>query len=108
VSTEKPLFIPLIRKWYEAFASGKKTFEMRAYGKQWSEKYCYEGRAVTLSLGYGKAHRLHGFVKDFRCVPWDQCSLVHRMILRECMGPEIIGKDIAYIYIDLKTAQPVG
>jgi len=62
----KPLFIPLKREYYEQFAAGTKTKELRKYGPRWNEKHCYPGRRVTLSLGYGKAHRLTGTVIGFR------------------------------------------
>jgi hypothetical protein len=64
--TEKPIFIPLRAEWYEAFERGEKTEEIRQYGRQWNEKTCRVGRAVTLSYGYGKARRLHGVISGFR------------------------------------------
>jgi hypothetical protein len=63
---EKPLFIPLKRKFYIAFADGIKDTEYRRYGARWNERTCRVGRAVTISLGYGKAHRLSGVVVGFR------------------------------------------
>lgn len=63
--SEKPLFVPLTAKWYAEFNDGKKTHEIRPYGPRWNEKTCRVGRAVTLSRGYGKAHRLQGEVTRF-------------------------------------------
>jgi hypothetical protein len=60
----KPLFIPLITKFYEAFERGDKTTELRMYGQRWNEKTCYVGREVILSKGYGKKHRLEGIIVD--------------------------------------------
>ncbi len=57
-----PLFVPLKGIHYDAFANGKKTFELRRYGRQWTEKNIYFGRNVTISYGYGKQCRLHGFI----------------------------------------------
>lgn len=61
-----PLFIPLKREYFEAFKSGSKTEELRRYGPRWNERTCLVGRPVTLSLGYGKAHRLTGTIERFK------------------------------------------
>ena len=61
----KALFIPLKRKYFEAFKRGDKTEERRPYGARWNEKTCYIGRLVTLSLGYGKQDRLNGIIVSF-------------------------------------------
>ena len=66
IPTEKPLFIPLKREFFEAFANGTKTEEIRVFGKTWSEKNCRIGRPVVLSLGYGTKRRLSGHVAGFR------------------------------------------
>lgn len=66
--TDKPLFIPLMAKWYEAFARGEKDTEYRVYGPRWNENTCYPGRAVVLSYGYGKARRIFGIVDSFQVV----------------------------------------
>lgn len=62
----KPLFIPLKRQHFEDFRAGSKTEEFRPYGPRWHEGTCPPGRPVVLSLGYGKANRLHGVVSSFR------------------------------------------
>jgi hypothetical protein len=74
------LFIPLRREWFEAFVKGHKTFEYRPYGPRWNERTCAIGRRVTLSLGYGKRHRLHGTIVSFersedvtRTTAWQSC-----------------------------------
>lgn len=63
---EKPLFIPLKREFFEAFARGEKTEEYRKHAGPWSAKNCRVGREVVLSLGYGKAHRLRGTIVSFQ------------------------------------------
>lgn len=63
--TERPLFIPLNREYFEAFERGEKTTEYRVYGPRWNERTCTIGRRVTLSLGYGKQRRLTGRVARF-------------------------------------------
>ena len=62
----KPLFIPLKSKYFDAFADGSKTDELRRYGPRWNEKTCPVGREVVLSKGYGKAHRLRGHILRFK------------------------------------------
>lgn len=62
MTTIKPLFIPLRMKYFLKFWMGQKKTEYRPYGKRWNEKTCYPGRAVTLSGGYGKRHRMQGKV----------------------------------------------
>lgn len=54
--TEKPLFIPLKREFFDAFERGLKVFEYREYGPRWNERTCRVGRLVTLSMGYGNRH----------------------------------------------------
>lgn len=48
----KPLFIPLKRKFFEAFERGQKTQEFRLWGPRWNERTLIVGRPVILSLGY--------------------------------------------------------
>ncbi len=60
----KNLFIPLKREHYSNFLAGIKTTEYRLYGPRWNEKTCPPGRPVTLSMGYGKTHRLSATVKS--------------------------------------------
>jgi hypothetical protein len=62
---ERPLFIPLYRRYYEAFEAGTKTIEVRRYGPKWNEHTCRVGRPVTLSCGYGKHRRLPGVITAF-------------------------------------------
>lgn len=60
-----PLFVPLRREYFEAFERGEKTIEYRMAGGRWNSQTCRVGRRITLSLGYGKARRLHGVIADF-------------------------------------------
>lgn len=68
---EKPLFIPLAAKWFDAFESGYKIEEFRLYGPRWNERTCRVGRAAVLSYGYGTARRLSGTVRSFQIVRAD-------------------------------------
>ena len=65
--TVRPLFVPLMAKWYEAFASGRKRTEFRLLGPRWNRETCQVGRRVVLSYGYGRSRpRLFGTVTAFR------------------------------------------
>lgn len=79
-NTTKPLFIPLKREYFEAFAEGRKVVEYRRYGARWNERTCRNGRPVVLSLGYGKHRRLRGEVtgfvrysKEWLGIGWEEC-----------------------------------
>ncbi len=67
--SDKPLFIPLRREYYDVFVSGQKTVEYRQYGPRWNERTCLVGRDVTISLGYGTAHRRSGVITGFEVLP---------------------------------------
>lgn len=60
------LFIPLKGEYFDQFASGAKRDELRLYGPRWNERTCAIGRAVTLSRGYGRRHRLTGTIWTFK------------------------------------------
>jgi len=62
----KSLFIPLKTEYYEAFESGDKDEELRAYGPRWNHETCKEGREVILSKGYGKKNRMKGVIWRFK------------------------------------------
>jgi len=80
MSTETPLFIPMVAKFYDAFANGTKTVEYRR-GPRWDTRICRIGRRVTISKGYGKKHRLPGTITGFhydhlagsRLPGWREC-----------------------------------
>lgn len=67
---EKPLFIPLRREWFDKIDRGEKTIEYRAYGPRWNERTCQIGRAVVVSLGYGKQRRLSKVISSFTPLNW--------------------------------------
>ena len=72
--TDRALFIPLARRWYEGFENGEKQHEYRRYGARWNERTCAVGRPVVLSLGYGKQRRMRGVVTGFRIVGPEACT----------------------------------
>jgi hypothetical protein len=80
VQTQKPLFIPLKGKFFEDFEEGRKDTEYRLRGPRWNAETCAIGRAVVLSLGYGKQRRLKGVITGFhydtlpeRIPGWMEC-----------------------------------
>lgn len=68
--SEKPLFIPLRREWFEKIEAGTKRHEYRAYGPRWNDRTCRVGRRAVISLGYGKTRRLSRVVTSFRSLAW--------------------------------------
>ncbi|MFO7595171.1 MAG: hypothetical protein R6W92_02370, partial [Desulfocurvibacter africanus] len=84
-------------EWFQAFADGIKTVELRPYGKRWNERVCREGREVTLSKGYGKAHRLRGVINLFRKMRADELLPGHRKAILDCYGT--LDMDVAVIGI---------
>jgi hypothetical protein len=81
----KPLFIPLKREYFEAFASGAKTAEYRKYGARWNEKTCAPGRPVLLSCGYGKQRRLCGVITAFEIKNWLEVEAARPIYVFPCM-----------------------
>lgn len=78
MSEIKPLFIPLKTEYYEAFKSGDKTEELRAYGARWNENTCQIGREVVISKGYGKANRMKGDIWKFKRQHGSTFSATHK------------------------------
>ena len=64
---QRPLFLPLIGRHFDAFEDGSKNVEYRV-GKQWNERVVAIGRLVTLSRGYGKQRRMTGVVVSFEVI----------------------------------------
>lgn len=64
--SNRPLFVPLRAEFFDAFAAGVKTDELRRYGPRWNERTCVVGRPVILSRGYGRSRRLTGRVERFK------------------------------------------
>lgn len=46
------LFVPLNTGPFEDFKHNGKTFELRSYGRQYTEKHVYTGRRVEVRKGY--------------------------------------------------------
>lgn len=82
----KPLFIPLKTAYYNQFDAGTKTDELRVYGTRWNERTCKVGRAVTLSKGYGKRHRLSGTVTSFKRQHGSTFGSTYRAAIEACYG----------------------
>lgn len=99
-TTEKPLFIPLKKAYFEAFERGEKREEYRPYGARWNERTCRIGRRVVLSLGYGKGRRLTGTVVSFdksggitRTAAWQDCYGGKGFDTAACIGISLGGRE---------------
>ena len=73
---EKPLFVPLARQWYQAFAEGRKQIEFRPAGivrgrdgvgrwSPWNARTCRPGRPALLSNGYQIPGRLDATIVSY-------------------------------------------
>lgn len=87
----KPMFIPLRTEWFRKIESGEKDTEYRAYGPRWNEKHCRVGRAVTLSLGYGKRCRLSKVISSFSVLDWADAPPEARAIYPDAAFISAIG-----------------
>lgn len=95
----KPLFIPLNTEYFDAFADGSKTEELRRYGLRWNENTCKVGRDVVLSKGYGKRHRMTGRVWKFTRQHGSTFGSTYKAAILDVFGTLDI--EIACITIDL-------
>jgi hypothetical protein len=95
----KALFIPLKAEYFDAFERGDKDTEYRLYGHRWNERCCEQGRAVTLSRGYGIQRRLRGSVAAFGAFPVQ--AIADRDAFEQCYGPQPDGRMVAVIRINV-------
>lgn len=51
------LFVPLSAEPYEWFINGQKRWELRKYGRQYTEKHVWLNRRVELRYGYSNPNR---------------------------------------------------
>jgi len=94
---QRPLFVPLKSEFYEAFASGIKSEELRRYGPRWNERTCRVGRAVLLSKGYGKSDRMVGVIDRFKKQHGSLFGSTYRASIQRVFGT--LDLDIACIGI---------
>jgi ASC-1-like (ASCH) protein len=66
---KKRLFVPLSTEPFNEFANGSKTYELRVYGRQWTEKHVWSGRDVELRRGYSVGQSIHGTIGDVAVGP---------------------------------------
>ena len=65
--TDKRLFVPLASAPFAWFASGRKTWELRKHGRQYTERNLRLGRRVELRRGYNDAaHAIWGTLKEVK------------------------------------------
>lgn len=59
MNNEKPLFVPLLKKYYELIKSGEQDCEIRPNDYRfWNVKNVYPLREILFSSGYGKQDRI--------------------------------------------------
>lgn len=95
----KPLFVPLKTEYFNAFADGSKTDELRRYGPRWNEKTCAVGRDVVLSKGYGKHSRMNGRIWKFKRQHGSTFGSTYKSAILDVFGTLDI--EIACISIEL-------
>lgn len=103
MTQQKPLFIPLKTEYFEGFADGSKTNELRRYGARWNEKTCQIGRPAVLSKGYGKGNRLNAVVTDFEKRRGTDFGGLGRIAIKACYGT--LDVDIAIISVKVEAGQ---
>lgn len=82
--SDKPLFIPLRKQWFDAFASGEKVEEYRPYGPRWNEKTLWIGRAAVIANGYSGPGRLNRVVAGLRKISAAEAPEAARAIYPRC------------------------
>ena len=71
----KPVYLPVKRKWFELYAKGEKTVELRRMGTRITAqitRYGLEasiGREVRIRLGYRGREELRGIIRDVKIYP---------------------------------------
>jgi|SRR5580658_3144741 hypothetical protein len=58
------LFVPLANEPFRWFAGGQKHWELRRYGRQYTERHVRVGRQVELRRGYNSEDSLWGVVTE--------------------------------------------
>jgi len=72
----KPVYLPVKRKWFELYAKGEKTVELRRMGTRitaqitrYTPLEANIGREVRIRLGYGGREELRGVIRDVKIYP---------------------------------------
>lgn len=81
------LFVPLANEPFQWFADGRKRWELRRYGRQYTERHVRIGRRVELRRGYSTEESLWGVITQ---------------TLRATSVPDLFGK------LDYKTIVPTA
>jgi hypothetical protein len=82
VTKRERLFVPIGAQPFAWFSSGKKRWEMRRYGRQYTDKHVVPGRIVELRRGYnsqdslwgriGRVVRAQNLSRFFEAVPYGE------------------------------------
>jgi len=72
----KPVYLPVKRKWFELYAKGEKTVELRRMGTwvtaqitRYTPLETNKGREVRIRLGYRGREELRGVIRDVKIYP---------------------------------------
>lgn len=63
---ESRLFVPLSSRPFGWFSSGRKRWELRRLGRQYTPRHLVVGRRVELRLGYSTGRSLWGFLAEVK------------------------------------------
>lgn len=95
--SDKPLFIPLMKPWFDAFKRGEKRVEYRVHGPRWNKRVCRDGRAVVLANGYGWP-RLTASIERTRIVKAKNAPQAARDIFGDRELIAITVRDVSPLY----------
>jgi len=111
----KPVYLPVKRKWFELYAKGKKTVELRRMGTWVTAqitRYGLEaniGREVRIRLGYRGREELRGVIRDVKIYPLVE-AIPDEVLRMACIdrieAADMFGDDpILAIFIEVRSCQ---
>ena len=92
------LFVPMCRRQFLLFQSGRKTFEVRQRGRQWTKQFVTQGRRVEIRLGYSKAYK----------ALWGMIGLVYEVSSIDELFKEVPFKKVMPVAAGLGTAKQLA
>jgi hypothetical protein len=63
-SSTRRLFVPLASEPFRWFTEGQKQWELRKYGRQYTERHVWVGRRIELRRGYSSKESLWGVIME--------------------------------------------
>ena len=107
----KPVYLPVKRKWFELYAKGEKTVELRRMGTRITAQITRYGlkanigREVRIRLGYRGREELRGIIRDVKIYPLVE-AIPDEVLRMACVGrieaADLFGDDpVLAIFIEL-------